>query len=482
MNKPKAFRYQSLIQSVLIDNITVATKDEIELAQKFLIINKLKLEDLIMEMKDLKKFAKEVGIKDADVKKMDEDTLVKEIITRVEPQNEYSKELVAFYNDLPDSFFDESDATNVTQSNSDNGEYSISDIIEVINEYTKVTELKEILADEDVGPMFEGFDASPYKLAPKLKKAMIEFLENPPSKDDDNEKEDNSELFEAINELDSEEDLVAVFEEFQESHFSNVDLESIETSDQLKDAMLSELAPPEEEPEEKPSLLNKLKKNKGKAKIKTKTKDGDEYDWFDPEGDPEEMYAQVEQIKGIAKLKGFAKQKLGISTKVGMKKDDILELIANALQEGIEGGVSESTKKEEMELTLEMVTDAVKAKDKEVLAEMCDQMGIKLNALQKKSINGMESKLKEALKDSKPKENKKPVQKKLSLKGKTTEKPSESKSVYQLMEEMVLDGKGESAIVKAVSPFYKDKGHSILFIKKRVKTMIPIIKMDNGLE
>jgi hypothetical protein len=50
------------------------------------------------------------------------------------------------------------------------------------------------------------------------------------------------------------------------------------------------------------------------------------------------------------------------------------------------------------------------------------------------------------------------------------------------MEEMVLNGKAEDAIVKAVSPFYKEKGKSILFIKKRVKTMIPIIKLDNDME
>lgn len=50
------------------------------------------------------------------------------------------------------------------------------------------------------------------------------------------------------------------------------------------------------------------------------------------------------------------------------------------------------------------------------------------------------------------------------------------------MEELVLDGKSEDAIVKAVSPYYKEKGKSILFIKKRVKSMIAIIKIDNDME
>ena len=165
IRKPKTFGYQSLLQNVLIDNVTVATKAEIELVQKLLIVNKLNVEELIMEMKELKVFAKEVGIKDAEVKKMDEDTLVREIITRVEPQQEYSKELVAFYNDLDDEYFDEAEATEQTtvsaEQSNPNGEISIAEIIEGIKEFTKVKELKEILADGDIGPMFEGFDPSP---------------------------------------------------------------------------------------------------------------------------------------------------------------------------------------------------------------------------------------------------------------------------------------------------------------------------------
>ena len=489
MRKPKAFRYHTLIQNVLIDNVTTATKEEIELAQKFILINLLQLEELIMEMKDLKKFAKEVGIKDADVKKMDEETLVREIITRVEPQQEYSKELVAFYNDLPDDFFDEAEATGgATQSNSDEGGYSIDDIVEVINDFTKVTELKEILADEDVAPMFKGFDSSPYKLAPKLKKAMIEFLQNPPAEEESAAEDNpNAEVIAAIEELDTEEDLVAAYEELQEQYFSELDLDSVESADDLKQAMIACLTPepePEPEPEKKVSLMDRLKKGKGKAKVETKkeTKSGDEWDWFDPNGDPEEMYAQVEEIKGIAKLKGFAKQKMGLSFKVGTKKDEILDTIATQLQSGAECAVGESTEEKEAELTIEMVNEAAKAKDKETLAAMCEQMGIKLNALQKKSVPGMKSKLEETIGEPEKKE---PTKKKIQLKGKVTKtelKPSESKSVYQVMEEMVIGGKSEDAIVKAVSPFYKDKGKSILFIKKRVKTMIPIIKLDNDME
>ena len=490
IRKPKAFGYQSLLQNVLIDNITVATVEEIELVQKLLIVNKLNLEELIMEMKELKVFAKEVGIKDAEVKKMDEDTLVREIITRVEPQQEYSKELVAFYNDLPDKYFDDAEAVeqttvDATESNS-NGEISIAEIIEGIKEFTKVTELKEILADNDIGSMFEGFDPSPYKLAPKLKKAMIDFLENPPAIDETNGNA-TDEIIEAVMELESEEDIVAAYEELKETHFSEIDLESIEEIDQLKDAMLSVLGYEEEkkEPEKKKSLLGLIKDKKketgGKAKLTTK-KDENEFDWFDPEGNIEEQYAKVEEL-GFAKAKSFAKQALGLTLKVGLKKDEIFDAIATKMAEMAEGGTAESTDDTGVELTPELVADAVKAKDKEALVAICEQLGIKLNPLQKKSVGGMEKRILEKLEEAKPKKEKvvsKGTQTKLKLG--TKEEVSEEKSVYQLMEEMVLDGKSEDAITKAVSPYYKEKGKSILFIKKRVKSMIAIIKIDNDME
>jgi len=485
MRKPKAFGYQALMQSVLIDNVTIATQAEIELVQKLLIVNKLNLEELIMEMKDLKKFAKEVGIKDAEVKKMDEDTLVREVITRVEPQQEYSKELVAFYNDLPDSFFDKAEAVESSEAAAEetNG-YPIEDVIEALKDFTKAADMKELLADPDIATMFEGFDPTPYKLAPKLKKAMIDFLENPPTAETAANGE-NAEIIAAVMELESEEDLVAAFEELQESHFSEIDVESIEDENQLKAAMLAALGheEAEPEPEKKKSLLGLKKKDpvKGKAKLTAK-ENGNEFDWFDPEGDIEEQYAKVEAL-GYAKAKSFAKAALGLKLKVGLKKEEVFDAIATKFQEIAEGGVETSTETGETELTPELVTDAVKAKDKEALVAMCDQLEIKLNALQKKSIPGMEKKLMEKLGDSEPKKTvaKKGTQTKLKL-GAKKEEVSEEKSVYQIMEELVIAGKSEDAITKAVSPYYKEKGKSILFIKKRVKTMIGIIKIDNDME
>lgn len=494
IRKPKAFGYQSLLQNVLIDNVTVATKAEIELVQKLLIVNKLNVEELIMEMKELKVFAKEVGIKDAEVKKMDEDTLVREIITRVEPQQEYSKELVAFYNDLDDKYFDEAEATEQTtvsaEQSNPNGEISIAEIIEGIKEFTKVKELKEILADDDIGPMFEGFDPSPYKLAPKLKKAMIDFLENPPAAEEEEANDNNAAIIEAVMELEVEDDIVGAYEELKETHFSEIDLDEIDEIDQLKEAMLAALGYEEEkkEPEKKKSLLglikDKKKETKGKSKLTTK-KDENEFDWFDPEGNIEEQYAQVEEL-GFAKAKSFAKQALGLTLQVGLKKNEVFDAIATKMSEIAEGGTVESTDDTGVELTPELVADAVKAKDKEALVAICEQLEIKLNALQKKSVGGMEKRILEKLGEAaEPEEKEKVTAKKgiqTKLKLETKEEVSEEKSVYQLMEELVLDGKSEDAIVKAVSPYYKEKGKSILFIKKRVKSMIAIIKIDNDME
>jgi hypothetical protein len=109
-------------------------------------------------------------------------------------------------------------------------------------------------------------------------------------------------------------------------------------------------------------------------------------------------------------------------------------------------------------------------------------LGIKLNALQKKSVPGMKKKLLAAIETE--------VKEETAEKGTVKARGSKAKkspaaaeqSVYGIMEQLILDGKSEDAVVKAVSPIYKDKGKSIIFIKKRVHTMIEIIKTDNDLD
>jgi hypothetical protein len=178
-------------------------------------------------------------------------------------------------------------------------------------------------------------------------------------------------------------------------------------------------------------------------------------------------------------LRKFAKF-IGLTIGIGKKKDEILDLVANKIAETVEG-VGESTDQDSVTITAELINDAAKGKDRESLVEMCDQLEIKLNALQKKSVPGMQKKLlaeitigKEATKETTT------VKQRGKLSAKTP--AADAQSVYAIMEQLVVAGKSEDAVVKAVSPIYKEKGKSIIFIKKRVQTMFKIIKTDNDMD
>jgi hypothetical protein len=287
--------------------------------------------------------------------------------------------------------------------------------------------------------------------------------------------------------------LVEVFSEYQ-----NV-FEDMEVPDDIDEAALQQMmidhvnskAPQaKEEPAKKTMTLQERLAAKKAEDAKTETKasakkEAPAFDWWNPEADdfdPDAAFAQVEPMK-MPELRQFAKH-IGLSIGVGVKKDDILDQVANKIAEYAEG-VSESTAAGSIELTVELVKDAVKAKDREALVGMCDQLGIALNAIQKRSIPGMEKKLIETIGESKPAEKATVAKKgraKLGAKADAKAATPSAESVYGLMESMVLEGKSTDAIVKAVSPLYKEKGKSIIFIKKRVESMIQIIKIDNDME
>ena len=132
----KADRYDQLIDQVLGNRMVIADIEEIELAHKLLIIKKINVRRLLMELKQLKEFGKEVGLKLAQMNKMNDDDLVLEIIRNVEPKVQYSKELVAWYNELDDSLFDQAEAESgaaATETAAASGDaISIDDVIEVV--------------------------------------------------------------------------------------------------------------------------------------------------------------------------------------------------------------------------------------------------------------------------------------------------------------------------------------------------------------
>jgi hypothetical protein len=473
----------------------IADKEEIELAHKLLIIKKINIRRLFMELKELKEFGKEVGLKLAQMNKMSDDDLVLEIIRNVEPKIQYSKELVAWYNELDDSLFDQAEAVSSSttkEETKDAGDVSTEDVIDVIETYTKKADMLELLEDNDVAPMFQGFDATSYKLPTQLKKAMVDFLkaEPEPESEPEPEVEDDqlAEIVELINECESEDQLVEVYSEYQ-NVFEDMDVPDDVDEETLQSMMLDHVkskATPEKEEKKPMSLKERIAAKKAAEKTETKTKDkgnGDLFDWWTPDADgfnANDAFAKVEKMKMI-ELRQFAKH-IGLTIPVGKKKDEILDLVANQIAEVTEG-VSESTSAEEIEITAELINDCAKAKDRDSMVEMCDQLGIKLNALQKKSVPGMQKKLLAAIETEK--ESATGTVKARGGKSKLSAKkdsPTAEQSIYGIMEQMVLEGKSEAAIVKAVSPLYKDKGKSIIFIKKRVHTMIEIIKTDNDLD
>ena len=486
MKKLNVIRYDRLIDKVLGHRIVVADKEEIELAHRLLIIKKINYRRLIMEIKQVKEFGKEVGLKLAEMNKLAEDELILEIIRNVEPKIQYSKELVAWYNELDDALFDKAEAESGATSDGEsaaNGDVSIADVIEVIEGYTKVAELKEILTDNDVAPLFATFDPAPFKMPKKLKAAMIEHLQTPAEKPDTNGDDQTEEILELINEAEDEDGLVTIYGEYQ-TVFNDMEVPDDIDAEALQTAMVAHVESKKgttPEPDKPISLKDRLA-NKGKGKKdKPKVDLAEKFDWWTPDADGfsvDDAFAKVEELK-MTELRQFAKH-IGLSIGVGggNTKDVILDKVASKIQE-ITEGVTQSTTAGEIELTAQLIKDAVKAKDREALAEMCEQADIQLNALQKKSIPGMEKKLLETIKD-------KTDDKSTTTKGKAKlsakEPISDAQSVYAIMEAMVLEGKSEDAITKKVSPIYKEKGQSIIFIKKRVNTMTQIIKLDNNLE
>lgn len=489
----KAVRYDQLIDQVLGNRMVIADPEEIELANRLLIIKKINIRRLSMELKQLKEFGKEVGLKLAQMNKMSDEDLVLEIIRNVEPKVQYSKELVAWYNDLDDSLFDQAEAEAGAEAKTTEAaaseEIAIDDIVEVVQGYTKKAELAELLEDNDIAPFFQGFDPSAYKLATQMRKAMIDHLKNPPAAEVETEGGIDSsrldEILELIGECEDEDQLVEVFSEYQDV-FDDMEAPDDIDPEGLQEMMINHVESKrtaKEEPEKPMTLKERLaakraaaEKTETKTEVKKPTND-ELFDWWTPSDEGfnvDEAFAKVEELK-MTELRKFAKY-IGLTIGIGKKKDEILDLVANQIAEIVEG-VGESTDTDKVTISKELINDAAKAKDREALVEMCDQLEIALNALQKKSVPGMKKKLLEAIKSED-----KPAATTVKDRTKVTAKPTADQSVYSVMEEMVLAGKSEDAIVKKVSPIYKERGKSIIFIKKRVHVMVGVIKTDHGMD
>lgn len=492
LRKSRVYKYDYLVHEVL-RNMHVADKNEIELAMRLIWIKHLKIKELIMEIKHLKEFAKEVGLKPSEYSGLNEEQLCMLIVKNLNTEQSYSQELIAWYDELDDDLVDRAETeeilTNKDTSEDETDDYS--ELIEIINETTKIDELKEIAKDPDFEQLFGDLNLKEFKTGKALKEAMLTCFEKEEDVSEEVELNDEKKqiMINQILELEKEEELVELLNDPEIEAFFEGKLEIMEEIDidNIKEQMLTILGYEPEPIKEKPkSFKDKLKNKTGKKEKEEEPKEENEFDFFDPENfDPEEVYEQIDKLS-FPKLRKFAKT-IDIVAQPGLKKEDVMNLIADKLQELSGNQVKQSTEETEIKATKQIVKDAIEANDKDTLLAIAEQLNIKLSTLQQKSIAIMGRKLLEVVPDNEPDrriDRSERTKAKLSPKLEENikeESIEERKSIYQTIEEMVLNENTIEEITKEVSPYYKEKGKSLLYIRKRVIMMVEIIKKDNDI-
>jgi len=455
----------------------IATYRESEVATKiYLKLKSIKLEIIMSEIKLVKKFAEEVGISEKKIAKMDEDELIRAVVAAVDADKTYSKNFVAWYEDLPEEVFEEEaieeEKEETPKAKKDKkleeekvkvSAKKLERLLDTISEAEEMSELKEILEDnEDLFPK-KVFKIKEFET---LQEAMVEILEEyeekpieeepvikkKAKKEEPEEEVDNSKLIKKINKAEDVGDLKEIFKENTES-FEGISTRGIQKFENLKAKMLKCLSL---EDEEVPV----------KEKFSTETND----------------------LEELAKLPApFLKKKakeMGIKTLPGYSKEKIMGLIAEKLgieieekEEPVKVKVSKKEiQKEEVEVVeidQTFVNQLVRAKDIEALIDVAKELGVKISILEKKSVKRLGAKLIEFLSEKEEEvEEEAPKAKK-----------EKGKSIYKEIEKMVLDGISFKKIVKEVTPLFESKGEDDEeYIEKRVKQLIAIIKFDNEIE
>lgn len=513
--KPRAHIYNELIDRINAAMAT-ATQAELELAVRLNVVKLLNVEDLIMEIKNLKKFAAEVGLTAKDMAGLDDMHLAKAICDAIDPEKGYSAEFIAWYDAVPDGAFDNIDGIKGGEENpvAAIDAEAIENLITHVNGLTKAAEFKELLADAEISPIFAGLDCSKFKLAPQYKKAMIEHLEsikaNPPEEAAPAAAPeiDKTELAKSIAACKSIDDVIAIVEGNQ-GPFEGLDITETEL-EPVKAALINhlgvDLTPPA--PANKLQALLAKKSTASAAPAAAApavvSLGGDFVIPFDPTSfDPNAVYEAAGGLQ-IGQLRKFYKQVTEISpadspAEPSMKKDAMLDAIATALIAIQENGpkvtaapvtnpAPAETKAEcALEINSTTIKAAVDANDKDGLVAMCDAAGIKLNALQKRSIPQMEKMLNEKFPAAAA-----PAAGKGKLKLGTAKPTAPATPVlgksyltqaFEMIETMTLAKSDEAAIVEAVMPIYASGGKTNkLVIKTRVKQLMEIVAVEHGLK
>jgi hypothetical protein len=510
-NRPKAHVYDALINAVQ-RQMGIATPDELEVAMRLNVVKLINVEDLIMELKNLKKFAAEVGLTAKDMAGKSDIELAKLIVESIDAEKEYSADFIAWYDSIPDGAFDQMDGIKesgaATSAAAIDAE-AIDALIAHINGLSKAQEFKEVIADEEMGPIFADLDCSKFKLAPQFKKAMIEHLESlkaeaasEPAAETSMDV-DATAIAKSIQAAKSVEDVIKIVE-INESLFEGCELASEELAD-VKAALIGHLGVDLTPPSKPTSALAALKnKAKGKAETPAAAPTVELAIPFDPTNfDPNEIYEAAGKLQ-IGVLRKFYRQVLDmapieVASEPGMKKDIMLDAIATALvaiqEQGpkvtaaptAEPAAEPAAQECEMQVNSDLIKKAVGANDKDALVAMCDAMGIKLNALQKRSIPQMEKLLNEKVPAAAPAAAAGKAKLKLGAKKEeaAAEPVSESylTKAFAVIEDMTVKKADEAAILEAVLPIYTAAGKgNKLIIKSRVKQLMEIVAIEHGLK
>jgi len=456
----------------------IATYRESEVATKiYLKLKSIKLEIIMSEIKLVKKFAEEVGISEKKIAKMDEDELIRAVVAAVDADKTYSKNFVAWYEDLPEEVFEEEvieeEKEETPKAKKDKkleeekvkvSAKKLERLLDTISEAEEMSELKEILEDnEDLFPK-KVFKIKEFET---LQEAMVEILEEyeekpieeeepvikkKAKKEEPEEEVDNSKLIKKINKAEDVDDLKEIFKESTES-FEGISTRGIQKFENLKAKMLKCLS---DEDEEVPV----------KEKPSTETNDLEELAKL-----PAPFLKKKAKEMGIKTLPGYSKEKIMglIAEKLGIEIEEKEEPVKVKINK-------KEIQKEEVEVVeidQTFVNQLVRAKDIEALIDVAKELGVKISILEKKSVKRLGAKLIEFLSEKEEEvEEEAPKAKK-----------EKGKSIYKEIEKMVLDGISFKKIVKEVTPLFESKGEDDEeYIEKRVKQLVAIIKFDNDIE
>jgi hypothetical protein len=459
LRKKRAFIYDAFVK-VVEENQSRVLSSEFKLAVRLSKIKKLKLENLIMEMSELKKFGKEVGLGFSDMKGLDEDELIMSIVQKVDPKKQkYSAEFVKWYEDLDeDVYFNdvedkkkkEKDSSKKKDDDDEEVEFDKDEVVDAIENADKIKELYKLIETfPDVFPEKFMKTKDMEELQEKMMEKLEEMEEEKPKKkekgskkkdEEDDEKEtlEKGDIKEAIKLIKGEEDIAELRTLCKTyTNFEDIELRGKTSLETLQKKMLAALGVEvEDDEEEKPK-----KKEKGKKK----------------ESSMEDELSEL----SLLELKKLAKEN-GIKVPIGTSKEKTIQMILEAAEEGDE-------KETEIELNPSLVKKMVKEKDIEGLQEAAKAMGITLKALEKRSPKAIGEKLIEALSENGEKSSKKD-------KG---SKKKEKVSAWEKVKEMVAEGEKAKAIIKEVTPILEELGIDEDEAEDKVKVLIEIAKAES---